>query len=194
MLLCGLSRIGKSPIGADATVKGTSNGAGVRRADAIVSTTDRDVTNVMTCLFDEGLDVPGVTSAVHSAKQMHRFRQIVMNVIEDPQQLVAGHRYRAVAGPAIVDYMQVDSEPEVSELTVTEAAPIAGKTLAEAGNANLSPDGVSIVAIEYGSRDEPLTPRGNTRIEANDLLVAYSAVEAERELTDTFGRSEDQTA
>jgi len=193
MLLWGLSRTGKSPINADATVKGTSNGAGVKRADTVISTTDRDVTNEVTCLLDEELDVPGATSVVHGAEQVNRFHQIGMNMIEDPRQLVAGHPYRAVAGPGAIDHMRVGGELEAFEPTVTGAAPIAGKTPAEAGNANLSPDGVSIGTIECESRDEPPIPRGSTRIGANDLSVAYSVVEAEQELTDTFGRSEDRT-
>ena len=48
--------------------------------------------------------------------------------------------------------------------------------------------------IERESQDKPLTPRGNTRIEANDMVTVYSAMGAEPELTDVFGYYEDQTA
>jgi len=50
-----------------------------------------------------------------------------------------------------------------------------------------------IVAIERESQDKPLTPRGDTRIEANDLLTIYSSRGAESELTDIFGHFEDHT-
>jgi len=178
---------------ADATVKETLDDAGAERADAIISTTDQDATNVMVCLLAEEFDIPAITSVVHNAEHMNLFRQIGVNTIENPQQLIAGYLYRAVARPAIVDYMQVGDEAEVFEITVTEDAPIAGKTLTEAGNANLLPDDVLIVAIERESQDKPLTPRGNTRIEANDLLTVYSARGAEPGLTDIFGHYEDQT-
>jgi trk system potassium uptake protein TrkA len=180
-------------LNADATVKETMDDAGAERADAIISTTDQDATNVMVCLLAGEFDIPGITSVVHNAEHMNLFRQIGVNTIENPQQLIAGYLYRAVARPAIVDYMQVGNEAEVFEITVTENAPIAGKTLTEAGNANLLPDDVLIVAIERESQDKPLTPRGNTRVEANDLLTVYSTTGAEPELTDIFGHYEDRT-
>jgi len=170
------SEYDRMSINADATAKGTSDDAGVERAGAIVSTTDRDVTNVTVRLPAEEFDVPAVTSAVHDAEHVNRVRRIGVDPIEDPRQLVAGHLHRAVARPTIIDCMQVGDGTEVFELTTMEAAPIAGKTLAEAGNANLLPDGVLTATIEHENRDEPLTPRGNTRIEANDPLVVYSAV------------------
>ena len=180
-------------LNADATVKETLDDAGAKRADAIISTTDQDATNVMVCLLAEEFDIPAITSVVHNAEHMNLFRQIGVNTIENPQQLIAGYLYRAVARPAIVDYMQVGDEAEVFEITVTENAPIAGQTLTEAGNANLLPNDVLIVAIERESKDKPLTPRGDTRIEANDLLTVYSARGAEQRLTDIFGHYEDRT-
>ena len=180
-------------LGADATVKETLDDAGAGRADAIISTTDQDATNVMVCLLAKEFDVPTVTSVVHNAEHMDLFRQIGVNTIENPQQLIAGHLYRAVARPAIVDYMRVGDEAEVFEITVMEGARIAGKTLKNVGNENLLPDDVLIVAIERESQDKPLTPRGDTRIEANDLLTVYSARGAEPGLTDIFGHYEDRT-
>jgi len=179
-------------LNADATVKETLDDAGAERADAIISTTDQDATNVMVCLLAKEFDVPGITSVVHTAEHMNLFRQIGVNAIENPQQLIAGYLYRAVARPAIVDYMQIGDEAEVFEITVTKNAPIAGKTLTEAGNAELLPDNVLIVAIERESQNKPLTPRGNTRIEANDLLTVYSAKGADPGLTDIFGHYEDR--
>jgi trk system potassium uptake protein TrkA len=181
-------------LNADATTKETLEDAGAGRADAIVSTTDQDATNVMVCLLATEFDIPTITSVVHNTEHMNLFRQIGVNTIENPQQLIAGHLYRAVARPAIVDYMKVGDEAEVFEIMVAEDAPLAGKTLTEAGKTNLLPDDVLVVALERESRDGPLTPRGDTRLEANDLLTVYSATGAEPELTDVFGHYEDLTA
>ncbi|PSP37755.1 TrkA family potassium uptake protein [Halobacteriales archaeon QH_7_65_31] len=179
---------------ADATVKATLDDAGADRADAIISTTDQDATNVMVCLLATEFDVPGITSVVHNAEHMNLFRQIGVNTIENPQQLIAGYLYRAVSRPAIVDYMEVGDEAEVFEITVTDDAPIAGTTLTEAGDADLLPDDALIVAIERESRTKPLTPRGDTRIEANDLLTVYSATGAEPGVTEIFGHHGEQPA
>jgi trk system potassium uptake protein TrkA len=180
-------------LNADATVKETLDDAGAERADAIISTTDQDATNVMVCLLAEEFDIPAITSVVHNAEHMNLFRQIGVNTIENPQQLIAGYLYRAVARPAIIDYMRIGENAEVFEIGVTEDAPIAGKTLSEAGKADFLSDDVLIVAIEREGEGRPLTPRGNTRIEANDLLTVYSATGAEPELTDVFGHYEDRT-
>ena len=40
---------------------------------------------------------------------------------------------------------------------------------------------------------EPITPRGDTRIESADLLTVYSATGATPETTDVFGHYEDHT-
>jgi trk system potassium uptake protein TrkA len=173
-------------LNADATVKETLSEASAEQADAIISTTDQDATNIMVCLLAEEFDVPAVTSVVHTAEHMNLFRQIGVNTIENPQQLIAGYLYRAVSRPAIVDYMRIGDNAEVFEITVTEDAPVAGKTLTEAGEANLLPDDVLIVAIEREGEGKPLTPRGETRIRASDLLTVYSATGAEPELTDIF--------
>ncbi|GGM49059.1 potassium channel family protein [Haloarcula argentinensis] len=181
-------------INADATIKETLEDAGADRADAIISTTDQDATNVMVCLLSKEFEIPAITSVVHDAAHMNLFRQIEVNTVENPQQLIAEHLYRAVARPAIVDYMRIGEDAEVFEITVREAAPITGKTLTEAGEEGILPNDVLIVAIGRDGEDRPLTPRGNTRIQTNDLLTVYSAAGANPDLTDIFGHYEDQTA
>jgi trk system potassium uptake protein TrkA len=178
-------------LNADATTKETLQDAGAERADAIISTTEQDATNVMVCLLSKQFDIPGITSVVHNTEHMALFREIGVNTIENPQQLIAGHLYRAVARPAIVDYMRIGEEAEVFEITVKAEAPIAGKTLTEAGKSGILSEDVLIVAIEREDVDKPLTPRGNTKIEAGDLLTVYSASGADPELTDIFGHFED---
>ena len=179
-------------LSADATTKATLSDAGAEQADAIISTTDQDATNVMICLLSEEFEIPAITSVVHNTEHMNLFRRIGVNTIENPQQLIAGYLYRAVARPAIVDYMRIGEEAEVFEIRATEDAPIAGKTLTEAGRENILSDDVLIVAIERGGEDKPLAPRGDTRIKANDLLTVYSATGADPSLTDIFGHYEDR--
>ncbi|PCR90418.1 potassium channel family protein [Natrinema ejinorense] len=177
----------------DATAHNVLVDAGIENADALISTTDRDPTNIMVCLLAQEHEVPNIISVVHDPEHMNVFRQIGVNTMENPQQLIAGYLYRAVARPAIVDYMRIGEKAEVFEITVTENAPIGGKTLIEAADSDLLPEDVLIVAIEREGEDPPITPRGNTRIQAGDMLTVYSAFGAEPELTDVFGHPEDRT-
>lgn len=176
----------------DATVKETLLDAGGEQADAIISTTDQDATNIMISLLAKELDIPAIVSVVHNPEHMGIFNQIGVNTMENPQELIAEYLYRAVARPAIVDYLRIGEEAEVFEITLTENAPIAGKTIAEAGEEGLIPDEVLIVAIARNGEEHPITPRGQTRLEPGDLLTVYSGFGADPDLTDMFGHYEDR--
>jgi len=175
----------------DATSKEVLSDAGAERADALVSTTDQDATNIMVCLLAQELDVPEVVSVVHNPEHMGLFRQIGVNTMQNPQRLIAEYLYRAVKRPSIVDFMRIGEQAEVFEITVEQRAPIAGKTLQGANDAGLLDAEMLIVAIEREGESEPITPRGETRIEAGDLLTVYSATGATPEVTDVFGHTED---
>lgn len=181
-------------INADATVKETLEDAGANRADGIISTTEQDATNVMVCLLAKEFDIPSILSVVHNPEHMNLFRQIGVNTMENPQELIAEHLYRSVSRPAIVDYLRIGDTAEVFEIVVTDDAPIAGKTLTAAADEGLITDDMLVVAVERESADEPITPRGNTEIHADDLLTVYSAVGATPEITDIFGHYEDRSA
>ncbi len=88
--------------------------------------------------------------------------------------------------------MRIGEQAEVFEVTVGEQSPIAGRTLSSADEQGLLPAETLIVAIERED-EEPLTPRGDTRIEVGDLLVVYSAEGATPDVTDTFGHPEDHS-
>ena len=145
----------------DATTKETLLDAGVERADALISTTDVDATNVMVCLLGQELEVPEVVSVVHNPEHMNLFRQIGVNTIENPQRLIAEYLYRAIVRPSVVDFMRVGEQAEVFEINVTEQSPIVGKTLSEAGEEGLLPENVLIVAID--------------RNVASDVIATYVA-------------------
>jgi len=177
----------------DATSKETLEDAGADRADALISTTDQDATNVMVCLLAQDLAVPDVVSVVHDPEHMNLFRQIGVNTMQNPQHLIAEYLYRAVKRPSIVDFMRIGEQAEVFEITVEADAPIAGKSLREADEAGLLKGELLVVAIERDDESGPITPRGNTRIEAGDMLTVYSSEGATPEVTDVFGHTEDRT-
>lgn len=114
----------------------------------------------MVCLLAKELEIPSVVSVVHNPEHMALFKQIGATAMENPQQLIAKYLYRSVARPAIVDYLQIGEQAEVFEITVTENAPIAGKTLHEAAQEELLPKDVLVVAIEREGQDPPLAPKG----------------------------------
>ncbi|WP_123622768.1 TrkA family potassium uptake protein [Halorubrum sp. CSM-61] len=175
----------------DATSKETLQDAGADRADALISTTDQDATNIMVCLLAQELSIPNIVSVVHNPEHMNVFEQIGVNTMQNPQSLIAEYLYRAVSRPSIIDFMHIGEEAEVFEITVGPEAPIAGKTLREADEADLIGSQTLIVAVERDGEDTPITPRGTTRIEAGDLLTVYSGIGVAPEVTDVFGHVEE---
>ena len=174
----------------DATVKDTLVDAGTDRADALISTTDQDATNIMVCLLAKELDVPEVVSVVHNPDHMGIFQQIGVNTMENPQRLIAEYLYRAVKRPTIVDYMGVGERAEVFEIDVGPDAVVAGQTLQEAAEAGLIGEDILLVAIERNGETEPITPYGGTTLHAGDRVTVYSAIGATPDVTDVFGHYE----
>ncbi|SHG98727.1 potassium channel family protein [Halobaculum gomorrense] len=175
----------------DATSKDILLDAGADRADAVISTTDHDATNIMVCLLAEELAVPTVVSVVHDPAHMDVFRRIGVNTMENPQRLIADYLYRAVERPTIVDYMRVGDEAEVFEIRVGERSELDGRTMQEAHEAGALGDDTLVVAIERDGADEPIIPRGGTRTQAGDLCTVYSGRGAVPEVTEPFGTYED---
>lgn len=156
----------------DATTMETLVEAGGDRADAIVSTTGSDATNVMVMLLAEELQIPSQVSVVQNPEHERLFRQLSVNVLENPENLIAEYLYRAVQRPSVKDFMHLADGAEIFEITVASDSPIAGRNLASANDADVLPDGVLVVAVE---RDQSLIlPQGDTTIESGDLVTVFS--------------------
>ncbi|GAB3417213.1 TrkA family potassium uptake protein [Haloparvum alkalitolerans] len=175
-------------LNADATTKETLEEAEAGRADSLVSTTDHDATNVMVCLLARELDVPTVVSVVHDPEHMALFERIGVNTMKNPQRLIAEHLYRSARRPSIVDHMHIGETAEVFEVEVFPNGEVAGLTLAEAAEAGHLGDEMLVVAVERDDGEPPITPRGNTRIEPEDLLTIYSASGVPENVDGLFGR------
>ncbi|WP_135304346.1 Lrp/AsnC family transcriptional regulator [Haloarcula amylovorans] len=85
---------------------------------------------------------------------------------------------------AIRDFQSVAGGAEVVEFTVSEDAAITGATLEEANRAGLLPDEVLVVSIERG--DTQLTPKGDTTIEAGDVVSVFSPEAFPEQLVEAF--------
>nr|WP_137286317.1 TrkA family potassium uptake protein [Halorussus salinisoli] len=177
-------------VNADATTMSTLEDANIDRADALITTTDVDATNVMVCLLAKRVGVPSVVSVVHDPDHMDLFEEIGINIMENPQRLIAEHLFRSVVRPSIVDYMKIGEQAEVFEITIDEDAPIVGKTIQEAASERLLKPDMLIVAVDRSETDEPITPKGDLRLEPGDLVTVYSGSGATPEVTDVFGHYE----
>jgi trk system potassium uptake protein TrkA len=176
----------------DATTAETLEEAGIEKADAVISTTDQDATNVMVMLLAEDLGVPTRVSVVHDQQHMDLFRRIGVHTMENPQRLIAEHLYRAVKQPSVQDVLHLAGDAEIFETTVTESAPIAGLTLSQADTEGLLGDeDLLVVAIERD--EEAITPKGGTEIQAGDLVTVFSKQGIEPDVLARFAPEEATT-
>lgn len=84
----------------------------------------------------------------------------------------------------IKDYMSLADDTEVFEITVAGGAPVAGKTLQEAGREGLIGEDMLVVAIE---REEAIiTPKGHTPIHAGDRVTVFLREGVSGEMVEVF--------
>jgi trk system potassium uptake protein len=156
----------------DATNNGTLREADVGGADAVISTTDVDAVNIMVMLLAQEHDVPNLVSVVHDPEHLPVFEKIGVNLIENPQRLIANYLYHSVRYPNVSDFIELDDETELIELTVGEGSPMAGRLLEDAHSSGSLPEGCLVVAL--GRDGRIMAPRGSTTIRAGDQVTVFT--------------------
>jgi DNA-binding Lrp family transcriptional regulator len=111
---------------------------------------------------------------------------IVLNDVVQPYASFAPDADRRRS--AVRDFQSVAGGAEVVEFTVSEEAEIAGRTLSDATETGLLPEEVLVVSIERG--DEHITPKGDTRVEAGDVVSVFSPEPFPERLLQAFDRRE----
>ncbi|MCU4742608.1 TrkA family potassium uptake protein [Natrialbaceae archaeon A-arb3/5] len=159
-------------LNADATKNGSLRDADIDRADAVISTTDVDAVNIMVMLLAQEHDVPNLVSVVHDPENLPIFEKIGVTLIENPQRLIADYLYHSVRYPGVSDFIDLDDDTELVELTVTEDAPMSGQLLESANESGTLPDGCLVVALKRG--DEIRAPKGDTTIRTGDRVTVFT--------------------
>ncbi|MFC7198977.1 potassium channel family protein [Halospeciosus flavus] len=168
----------------DATDREILEDAGAEQADAIICTTDEDATNLMVLFIAKELEISSLVTVVQDPQHLNIFRRVGATILENPQRLIAQYLYQAIQRPSVEDFMELGGDAEIFEVTVTENAAIAGKTLSEAGSESLLGEDVLVVALQRG--EEIVTPRGSTRIEAGDTVTVFAREGMTDDLVELF--------
>ncbi|WP_254823642.1 Lrp/AsnC family transcriptional regulator [Haloglomus halophilum] len=87
--------------------------------------------------------------------------------------------------PSLNDFISLTGDAEIVELTASVGAPILGMTLEEAKRDGVLPDETLVVGIERG--DNVVTPKGETRIQAGDIITLFSREPSSGETIAAFG-------
>lgn len=169
-------------INADAASQHVLQDAGAERADAIVATTGDDATNLMIVALAQKLGIPSIVSVVNKREHTELFRKLGANVMENPDVIVAEYLYNALQRPKIKDLVTLSGGAQVFRAVITERSPLVGKSLREAGEAGLIPEGILIAAIDR--EGEVIIPSGATVIQSGDLITVFSKGHASDELVE----------
>lgn len=156
-------------LNADATESHLLEEAGVDRADAVISTTNIDAVNTMVMLLAREHNVPSLVSVVHDPVHIPIFENIGVNIIENPQRLIADYLYHSVRYPGIQDFMKLSEDSEFIEIKPQDNAPVTQQPLSVIRKTGLLPEDVLIAAIKRNSN--VLTPKGDTVMAAGDLVT-----------------------
>ncbi|MDY7082576.1 MAG: TrkA C-terminal domain-containing protein, partial [Halobacteria archaeon] len=109
---------------------------------------------------------------------------IGVNAIENPQRLIAEYLLRAVQRPSVKDFMRLAGGAEVFEITVVEGSPMENMTLIEADNRGIVGDDARVIAIERNGNT--MIPRGDTEIQAGDLVSILSLKGVTKDIMHSF--------
>lgn len=137
---------------------------------------------VVTAVGDDSTDINRIAHDLSSLGLVIEREDILLNEVTRPYQSFAPGADHPQS--AVRDFQSVAGGAEVVELTVSENAEITGYTLADATTDGLLPDEVLVVRIERG--DDNITPKGNTRIEAGDVVSIFSPDVLSEQLLQAF--------
>ncbi len=167
-------------INADAAFTEVIRQAGGDRADALITTTHDDATNLMVIAAAADLGVPSIVSVVNVKAHVDLFRRLGAHVMENPDVIVAESLYNAARRRKLTDLVTMAGGAQMFKMTVTRDSPLLGKSLRECGVQGLIPTGILFAALER--EGEMLIPSGTTILREGDVVTVYS----KEHVTDDF--------
>lgn len=160
-------------IEADAASVDVLREAGAERADALITTTSDDATNLMVIAAAADLGIPYIVSVVNNRAHTDLFRRLGATVMENPDVIVAEYLYHSALHPRLRDLVTLPGGAQVFRVTVTDGSPIAGHSLREAGDTGLIPEGVLIATVEHNGKSKIAT--GSTVIQPGDVITVFTS-------------------
>ncbi|MCI2426247.1 TrkA family potassium uptake protein [Candidatus Acetothermia bacterium] len=169
-----------SVLNADATLLETMHDAEAERADALITTTSDDATNLMIISIGEDLKIPCLVSIVNDKGHVDFFRKLGAHVMENPEEVIANHLYNVIKHPRVQDFTPLNGGAQVFRSTITAKSKIVGQSLRECGRRGLIPASVLIVSI--AREGKTLIPSGNTVVQPGDLVTIFSSAHIDDKL------------
>jgi trk system potassium uptake protein TrkA len=146
--------------------------AGIDKADALITTTNDDSTNLLVMMLGRRYNVPRLLSSVREPDHISLFDELDIDNVESPHRLNGEYLYKTIQRPGIKDFMRLDGGAEIVEIQIAKESSLIGLTILEAINSEKIADDLIIVAIYR--KGELIIPRGNTTFKAGDTVTVLS--------------------
>jgi voltage-gated potassium channel len=159
----------------DPTLEGHLKGGGINEAKAIITCLGEDADNLFVTLTARSLN-PNlyVVARVNDETNKEKMEKAGANRVAMPYQIGGYHMATMALRPAVLDFLDVivDSrhqELEVEEMEIPRLSPLAGKTIAETLNREIT--GTTVLAINHHDGSSKVNPSGETVIHGGDKLI-----------------------
>lgn len=146
--------------------------AGAENADILVATTDDDSDNLMAMFLGKEHDIETLVSVVNEPYHKKIFDRIGVQVLMDPDVIVARHLYSLVIAPNIEELLSVPGGASAFRVTIGPSSPLVGKTPAQAREEGILPEGILLASVTR--EEDTLIPSGKTLLAAEDLVTVFS--------------------
>lgn len=158
--------------------------ADLAKADAMIATTMDDATNLMAMLLAREHDVEKRASIVNHPSHKSMFERLGINILIDPEILVAQHLLDLSLLPQSVDVTTLQDHEQVIEVTLTSESPLVGQTPKTIREKGLLNDDLLIISIQRDEKSFFL--KDETELKHGDELIVFSRRPIARKDVDIF--------
>src|SRR5437868_3367017 len=171
-------RFGSVVVEGDGAELATLEAAGAARADVVVAVTGDDEDNLVVCqTAKKAFNVPRTIARVNNPKNEEIFKKLGIDVTVSATNLILNIIEQEIPERGLVHLLTLKhAQLAIVEATVEEGASVEGKQIAEI---NFPPNVVISAVLRNATL---MIPKGDTRLEPEDEVIALSNRESEEPL------------
>lgn len=154
------------------------------KADAVIAATMDDSTNLMAMFLAREHGVDRRASIVNHASHKTMFERLGVNMLTDPEFLVAQHLLDLVLLPQSVDVTTLQDREQIMEVVLGAQSALAGQTPKDIQENELLNKDLFIISAERDGKSFFL--KDDTELQPGDELIVFSRRPIERKDVDVF--------
>jgi trk system potassium uptake protein TrkA len=154
-------------------------------ASVVAAVTNDDSRNLMAMVLAREAGVEARISIVNEPGHRRLFERLGVQVLEDPEEILARHLYGLIQHPQMNEFFPLPGGKLAFEITIGTTARVAGKTVSELRSEEILPDGMFVLTIHRPDDDGELRAVEvtlDTQVESRDrvLVLAIQGVHDEQ--------------